>query len=158
MQRIGGIVLLLAIALVLLFAMEISGFAQATVPGSTTNPGTSMPAQNPGGVYQPGLGTTTPNSIPEQLPSTNNQNPNVTPNSTLPNQNPNAVPNPYPNTVPTVPYPGRDSNLNPNATNPNSNTNVTPGTLPNNSTGTSTPYRPGAPTGSGAVGSGVPIR
>src|SRR6266566_3514487 len=101
MQRMRKGLMPLAIAFALLFALHVSGFAQATVPspGTATHPGTNIPAQNPGNSYQPGFGTTVPNSVPGQPPNTTN--PNVMPNSTLPNQNPNMVPNPnspYPNT------------------------------------------------------------
>ena len=95
--------LIIPLAIALLFALNLSGFDQATPPnpGTATNPSTSQSAQSPAGSYQPGIGTTTPNSIPAQPP--NNVNPGVTPNSnvipssTLPDQNPNLVPNPYPN-------------------------------------------------------------
>jgi hypothetical protein len=164
MQPMGKLIIPLAIAFALLFALNLSGFDQATVPtpGTATNPSTGQPAQNPGQTpIQPGIGTTTPNNIPGQPPNTTTPNStviltpnpnftpnsNVIPNSTSPNQNPNLVPNPYPNTVPTVPNPNSNSNVNAGATNPN----VMLGTQPNNSSGTP------APSGSGpAIGAGVP--
>jgi hypothetical protein len=149
-------------------------------PNSNVIPSSTLPDQNPNLVpnpypnpngnstsIQPGIGTTSPNSIPEQPPNTTTPNssviltpnPNFTPNSnvipssTLPNQNPNLVPNPYPNTVPF-------SNVNPGATNPN----VTPGTQPNNSSGTLAPVGtavPGTgsspPIGAGAPGASPPL-
>src|SRR5215831_2546525 len=140
MQPTGKLIIPLAIAFVFLLALNFSAFGQATPnPGTATNPSTSQPAQNPASSFQPGIGTTTPNSVPLRPPNTTTlnstviltpnpnftPNSNVTPNLTLPNQNPNLVPNPYLNTVQTVPF----SNVNPGATNPN----VTPGTQPNNS-------------------------
>jgi hypothetical protein len=164
MQPIGTPIIPLA-AFTLLFALNIPGFGQATVanPGTTTNPSTGLPAQIPAGSYQPGIGITTPNSIPAQPPNTTTPNspvilapnPNFTPNSivipnsTLPNLNPNLVPNPYSNTVQTVPF----SNVNPGATNPN----VTLGTQPNNSPGTPAPVGttlPGSESSPG-IGAGV---
>lgn len=151
MQRMGEVFIPLAIAVMLLFALNVSGFGQATVPGPGTapSPGINLPAQNPGGNYQPGIGTTTPNSVPVRPPNT--PNPNVMPNSTLPNQNPNMVPNPYP-TVPNVPHP---TNPNPSTTSPN----VTPGTEPGNfNYGNPTPQGKTVPGTPGAVGAGVPHR
>jgi hypothetical protein len=156
----GEVFIPLAIAFMLLFALNVLGFAQATVPspGTATSPGINLPAQNPGGGYQPKLGTTTPNSVPGQLPNTTTPNvtpnPNVMPNSTLPNQKPNMVPNPYPNTVPNVPYP-YNPNPNPSVTNPN----VTPRTEPDIYNDKSpTPYGTTVPGTGGAVGAGVPHR
>jgi hypothetical protein len=88
-------------------------------PFPNTVPTTSYPNSNSTSI-QPGIGTTTPNSIPAQPPNTTTPNStviftpnpnftpnsNVVPNSTLPNQNSNLVPNPYPTTVQTVPLPG----------------------------------------------------
>ena len=172
MRPIGKLIIPLAIVFALLFALNLSGFGQATAPnpGTVTNPSTSQPAQNPAGSYQPGIATTTPNSIPAQPPNTTTPNstviltpnPNFTPNSnvipssTLPNQNPNLVPNPYPNTVQTVPLSEQQfgsSNVNPGATNPN----VTPDTQPNNSSGTPAPVGTTVPgTLSSPIGAGVP--
>jgi hypothetical protein len=153
MQRMGEVFIPLAIAFMFLFALNVSGFAQATVPspGTARSPGMNLPAQNPGSSYQPGIGTTTPSAVPVQPPKTTNPNitpnSNVMPNSTLPNRNPNMVPSPYPNTFPNVPYP---NNANPRMTSPT----VTPSTKPDN-------FNYGNPipgTGSGAFGAGVPPR
>ena len=160
MRPIGKLFIPLAIAFALLFVLNISGLGQATAPnpGTATNPGTGLPAQNPGQTsIQPNIGTATPNTIPEQPPNTTTPNAatpnatapnstviftpnpnftpnsNVTPNSTLPNQNPNLVPNPYPPIV-------------------------TPGTQPTNAIGAPAPVGTTAPgTGSSSpIGAGVP--
>lgn len=157
MQRMGKVFIPLAIAFALLFALNVSGFAQATVPslGTVTNPGTHLPAQNPAGSYQPGIGSTTPNSIPAEPPNTNpniTPNLNVIPNSTFPNQNPNMVPNPYPN-IPNVPYPNTNLSTYPRATNPH----VTPDTEPNTSNSENPiPHSTVPGIGTGGVGTGVP--
>src|SRR5690242_19709441 len=115
MRRTGKVFVPLAIAFALLFALNLPGFGQGTAPnpGTAMNPSPSQPGQNPAGNYQPGIGTTTPNSIPAQPPNTANPgvtpNLSVTPNSTLQSQNPNLVPNPYPNTVPTTSYANSNS-------------------------------------------------
>ena len=134
--------LIIPLAIALLFALNLSGFDQATPPnpGTATNPSTSQSAQSPAGSYQPGIGTTTPNSIPAQPP--NNGNPGVTPNSnvipssTLPDQNPNLLPNPYPsnpngNSTSIQPGIGTTSPNSipeqpPNTTTPNSSVILTP--------------------------------